>query len=836
MARQDGTLKLSSNIEPIVAAPLDARTKTANLADLVNPSILPYAYVGMEVYVESEQKKYMLVGDDPTNSSNWIENGGSGKDIQVEVMPTASVSEVGNIYQYVGATTTTLTNGYFYKCVSNGEDPATYSWENIDIQETSGVIIDVEELPEAPNIKNVIYRVKYKEDRIPRSSDETLESYSKKFADVTKWEFTDITSDVYTIEPYSRRSSYYDDIIWYDWEKRKIEKFKISQGSSSSSTWAVVEWFYYDDGELHSNTQRIGKIVDTFYIYQYKCTLYQGDEVNQELKEIKLEKNYIFDNPSEMYNSAGPTALGKIYQYFGDTMGKLINGYFYKCVKDRDVLPAYSWENVQVQEGTSGSQTLSELDDVTITDPTNNQILKYDAVNEIWVNSTDDEGQTIQLEELPERWDESEIEENAIYQYIGETYRGTTYSGEHIDYKNGYFYKATKVTNIPFIQWKELYGTKDWSELDRSVKRNYFPSIEFEATLPDSGFDVEIQKDGTFIVNSKTGTIQDNILFWEGTTIPAGEYILCTELLSGTLSLGSDIYISVKNETTSESELAEISSNISHPFKAGGSLIINEGDTIKFRIYATGHFTTEKIFKFHVLFQQFSIVDRSWQPADMLDNVELSNKIPDTSKMINIFTGTQAEWDALTTEEKLAYKQVNITDDESDPSVVVDAVTDGDMHAVTSNAVYDEFKKVQSQTYECSGYLINSIADEIQGYGRATVFLRDGVAEIRFSARIQANNMTPTFSWGLNRDLLHTLLPDLPIIAPVSTNSNLQFFSATGSVLVDLMGYGGMAVPTYQFWTPARMYQIDGTMGSWGSDQFPVNSYITGTVYGLYTV
>ena len=367
-----------------------------------------------------------------------------------------------------------------------------------------------------------------------------------------------------------------------------------------------------------------------------------------------------------MSNSAGPTALGKIYQYFGDTMGTLINGYFYKCVKDRDVLPTYSWENVQVQEGTSGSQILSELDDVTITDPTNNQILKYDAVNEVWVNSTDDEGQTIQLEELPERWDESEIEENAIYQYIGETYRGTTYSGEHIDYKNGYFYKATKVTNIPFILWEELYGTKDWSELDRSVKRNYIPSIEFEATLPDSGFDVEIQKDGTFIVNSKTGTIRDNILFWEGTTIPAGEYILCTELLSGALPSGCIIFISVKNETTSESELAEISSDISHPFKAGGSLIINEGDTIKFRIYATGNFTRENTFKFHALFQQFSIVDRSWQPADMLDNIELSNKIPDTSKMINIFTGTQAEWDAFTTEEKLTYKQVNITDDSLD--------------------------------------------------------------------------------------------------------------------------------------------------------------------------
>lgn len=200
------------------------------------------------------------------------------------------------------------------------------------------------------------------------------------------------------------------------------------------------------------------------------------------------------------------------------------------------------------------------------------------------------------------------------------------------------------------------------------------------------------------------------------------------------------------------------------------------------------------------------------------------------------FTGTQAEWDALTIDKKLTYKQVNITDDESDPSVVVDAVTDGDMHAVTSNAVYDEFKKVQPQTYECSGFLVNSLAGEITGYGRATVTLKDGVAEIKFSVRIHTNNGSATFNWGLNRDLLHTLLPNLPIITPVSTNSNLQFFAATGAVLVDLMGYGGMASGDNQFWIPARMYQTDGSTGIWGSDQFPANSYITGTVYGAYTV
>ena len=37
--------------------------------------------------------------------------------IQVEVMPIAVAAEAGKIYQYIGATNTNYTNGYFYKCV-----------------------------------------------------------------------------------------------------------------------------------------------------------------------------------------------------------------------------------------------------------------------------------------------------------------------------------------------------------------------------------------------------------------------------------------------------------------------------------------------------------------------------------------------------------------------------------------------------------------------------------------------------------------------------------------------------------------------------------------------
>lgn len=53
------------------------------------------------------------------------------------------------------------------------------------------------------------------------------------------------------------------------------------------------------------------------------------------------------------------------------------------------------------------------------------------------------------------------------------------------------------------------------------------------------------------------------------------------------------------------------------------------------------------------------------------------------------FIGTTAEWNALSAVEKAVYKLVNLTDD-VDKNCVVDRVEDGNMNAVTSNAVADE--------------------------------------------------------------------------------------------------------------------------------------------------
>ena len=76
------------------------------------------------------------------------------------------------------------------------------------------------------------------------------------------------------------------------------------------------------------------------------------------------------------------------------------------------------------------------------------------------------------------------------------------------------------------------------------------------------------------------------------------------------------------------------------------------------------------------------------------------------SKEPQIFKGTSAEWENLTPAEQAGYSVKCITDDES--GNVVDAVTDGDMRAVTSNAVYDKVGEYHNDFYQYYPTIIES--------------------------------------------------------------------------------------------------------------------------------
>lgn len=78
MARIKGTLKLSSNIEPQVGAPLDARSIVPTEADLYAAGSFDYSYIGMIVSVQATGDVYILKAKPTTVEGNWDKVAGGG--------------------------------------------------------------------------------------------------------------------------------------------------------------------------------------------------------------------------------------------------------------------------------------------------------------------------------------------------------------------------------------------------------------------------------------------------------------------------------------------------------------------------------------------------------------------------------------------------------------------------------------------------------------------------------------------------------------------------------------------------------------------------------------
>ncbi len=104
-------------------------------------------------------------------------------------------------------------------------------------------------------------------------------------------------------------------------------------------------------------------------------------------------------------STASADNAGAIVQYVGATNANYINGYFYKCVSDGGVTPAYSWEKIQVSDG----------------------------------------GDTIQVDELPTA---SADELGNIYEFVGTT---------TANYINGRFYRCVSDGAVtPTYSWEEV--------------------------------------------------------------------------------------------------------------------------------------------------------------------------------------------------------------------------------------------------------------------------------------------------------------------------------------------------------------------------------------------
>lgn len=86
--------------------------------------------------VDIDANNHLIITYDDGTDHDAGEIKVQGQTIQRNQLPPASASELGNIYQYIGADTSDLVNGYFYQCKSDGV--GGYIWDEKPVQRAGG--------------------------------------------------------------------------------------------------------------------------------------------------------------------------------------------------------------------------------------------------------------------------------------------------------------------------------------------------------------------------------------------------------------------------------------------------------------------------------------------------------------------------------------------------------------------------------------------------------------------------------------------------------------------------------------------------------------------------
>ena len=370
MARQKGSANFSGTLEILAGGPVDARTIVPTKADLTVAANFDYKYVGMIVSCQSEGIAYMLTAMDTTNIANWKPIGSdTGQIIQVDTMPVAGSEYVDVIYQYVGDTDSTYTNGYFYKCIEDSTaSPSTYEWENISVQEACEVDSAIDGTSSNP-VENQAIAAEFdkKQDKMQYSvmpiPDSTIEGKIIQF--------TGITTSTYHNGYFYKCIESTETAGTYFWTV-----YPVTDAIPSSEKGAANGVAELDASGLVPASQLPSYVDDVIegYYNGSDGKFYEEDtyvtEIEGEAGKIYIDitntpatSTYrwsgsafykITDEDLTIQFGTMPTAadyVGRIIQYVGTTTAEYTSGYFYEGVEDSENPGTYIWQAVSVQEG-----------------------------------------------------------------------------------------------------------------------------------------------------------------------------------------------------------------------------------------------------------------------------------------------------------------------------------------------------------------------------------------------------------------------------------------------------------------------------------------------------
>lgn len=300
MARGKGTANLAASLEVLAGAPLDARTVVNTIADLTDPASFPYSYIGLPVYVVSEEKIYTLKSDDTTKIENWkvigadveIPEFDNGKYIKVDELPESG--EGKNVY-----------------LLKNGDNYDQYVWDENEhdwINLNSSTAIDLEGYVTEDDLNTTLTNYATKEDleNIDLDVDTTifatkseleteLENYYPKTETYTK---TEIDEKIDAI-PSSGTGTDVDLTDYYTKTEvdELIEGIDIPSGSETDLS------NYYNKSEVDTALENKANVSDI------PTDFYTKSEVDEKIDAIEIPEIPEIPDPIDAYTKTETDAL-----------------------------------------------------------------------------------------------------------------------------------------------------------------------------------------------------------------------------------------------------------------------------------------------------------------------------------------------------------------------------------------------------------------------------------------------------------------------------------------------------------------------------------------------
>ena len=295
---------------------------------------------------------------------------------QYDTMPTPSSSNEGQILQYIGTTTSSYTNGYFYECINDG---GTYKWVEKLVQDsyTKIQIGDLSNLPD--NTKNVVENIVDIQLEINQLQGSLLDKEDRFRYNVIPPANASI--DGVIIEYIGATNANYTNGYFYQcvespvgsgtyiWTQKNVQPNNGGGGGDGvvDGYYNPLDQLFYEDSSF---LNPIAGASDTIYVdlntnglYRYNGAIFI--KVSSSAESIQVNT----------MPTADSTQLNKIYQYIGATDTNYTNGYFYKCIFDG---VNYKWQVIPTQD----SYTKAEIGALSdLPDPSKNVIQNIDLLH-----------------------------------------------------------------------------------------------------------------------------------------------------------------------------------------------------------------------------------------------------------------------------------------------------------------------------------------------------------------------------------------------------------------------------------------------------------------------